>query len=829
MATPPPEAAPVLKEEKPQLPPSPNGISSIDVGCKDAQSPVTESKPDASVKERQPDSTKPTPVNGHDTAVTNGVNTKSPPKSPAAESAARQAAKTEESKSSNTEPSATDEIKKGVAGNNPTSVGGQQPAGSASADTGAAQNPQDTPKSTPDVDNSAQPPQGSTAAAAKTELPHHPSACVKPDGSSNNNVTSKPPSLLPLQSVDQEMRDAPDVPVSPTKLSREREPDTNDEPAAKRTKTGGEGSTPAPFRAPETPIPTSGRSTDGATNGDATMTKMQHKFLLKGIQSLKRMNDSRFYREPVDPVKMNIPHYPQIIRHPMDLGTIERKLKNYEYKTLQALVDDFYLMCQNSLTFNGPDHIVAQEGQKLKGYFQKQINNCPRPDDVEEKKPKKFSPKTSAARREPRTSIGQAVPRPTGGSPQTTTFALGPEGLPVIRRDSTNADGRPKRSIHPPKRDLPYSTKPKKKKYQWELRFCQDVLDELHKPKHFNYAVPFYQPVDPVALNIPTYHSIIKKPMDLATVQSKLKTGQYENAKEFEMDIRLIFKNCFKFNIPGDPTYLAGQKFEEIFSSKWAQKTRYLEAHEPHPEHHSGKSESESDESDEDAGDSDDDGELEQLQQKIAEMTRKVEAIAQKKKKTPPGSKKAGKLKSNSKKDVKKSGSMNLAKKDKKPSSAKPAKPEKQRWVTYQEKQIISNGISSLPDKKMQEALKIIQNNVPSLKGTQETEIELDIDELPNDVLLMLLRFVKKNAPHVMEDEEVVATPTAVNHPPAPKPKKNKPMSKFEQEAQINMLESNLSRFQGGGGGRSPDPVPSVEANESSDDSEDDSEESEEE
>lgn len=113
------------------------------------------------------------------------------------------------------------------------------------------------------------------------------------------------------------------------------------------------------------------------------------------------------------------------------------------------------------------------------------------------------------------------------------------------------------------------------------------------------------------------------------------------------------------------------------------------------------------------------------------------------------------------------------------------------------------------------------------MKGTQETEIELDIDELPNDVLLMLLKFVKKNAPHVMEDEEL-ALPTAPGmNPPAPKPKKNKPMSKYEQEAQINMLESNLSRFQGGG--RSPDPVPSVEANESSDDSDDDSEESEEE
>jgi bromodomain-containing factor 1 len=88
----------------------------------------------------------------------------------------------------------------------------------------------------------------------------------------------------------------------------------------------------------------------------------------------------------------------------------------------------------------------------------------------------------------------------------------------------------------------------------------------------------------------------------------------------------------------------------------------------------------------------------------------------------------------------------------------------------------------------------------------------------------MLLKFVKKHAPQVMEDEDEDA-PSA--NPAVPKPKKNKPMSKFEQEAQINMLESNLSRFQGGAG--SPEAMPSVEANESSDDSDDVTEESEEE
>ncbi|BCS01237.1 putative transcription regulator BDF1 [Aspergillus luchuensis] len=835
MATPPPEAPSAIKEEKPQLPPSPNGVSPADTGRTGVQDAVANAKSDAPVNgaEKPTEENKPAKANGstaESTSNTNGVAaTASPPKSPSlptADTSAQPAVASEEAKPSNVDSAATGE-KKETASEKTSAAAQASGEGASGAEPKDTQALQDASKPSTDapsdakVESTAQPSQDS--AAVKTELPHHPSN-AKPESAMQTDAASTAPSVPPLQSVDQEMRDAPDVPASPTKVSRERERDPSDEPAAKRTKIGGEGAASAEFKVPELPTPSEARS-ERATNGEATMTKVQHKFLSKSIQSLKRMHDSRFYREPVDPIKLNVPHYPQFIKRPMDLGTIEKKLKNNNYRTAQAVIDDFNLMVQNALTFNGPDHLVAQEGQKLKITFDKQMANLPRADEVEEKKPKKSVAKPSTAvRRDHRPAPSPSTARATGASPQATTFALGPEGLPLIRRDSANADGRPKRSIHPPKRDLPYSTKPKKKKYQWELRFCQEVLDELHKPKHYTYAMPFYHPVDPVALNIPTYHSIIKKPMDFSTVQSKLRAGQYENAKEFELDMRLILKNCFKFNIPGDPTYMAGQRLEEEFNKKWAQKTRYLEQHEPHVEHHSAESSEE--ESEEDAEESDYDAEkLSLLQKQMEEMTRQIEAIT-KKKKTPPGSKKLGKTKP-SKKESKKPSTMGLAKKESKKSTTKvSAKPEKQHWVTYHEKQIISNGISSLPDKKMQEALKIIQTNVPALKGTQEAEIELDIDELPNDVLLMLLRFVKKNAPHVVEEDPASA---AAANAAAPKPKKNKPMSKYEQEAQINMLESNLSRFQGGGGGRSPDPMPSVEANESSDDSEDDSEESEEE
>ncbi|KAL1969536.1 hypothetical protein VTN77DRAFT_8974 [Rasamsonia byssochlamydoides] len=842
MATPPPEGASVLKEEKPHTP----VLTEVSVDSAVNRSPESLPNGKADLQEKQANATvndaavsankelSPA-VNGHSgsqTPLPNGVGATVKDEALASDSSSKSPATGTqpppgEVSSAQTVSQTTDATSEAPAAplepeanNNPATTPSESKSAEPSNNLVAESRPSDNamtpalqdapPAESTSADINMQDSEQNSQQDASTTLPHHPSSTTMPD-STSETLASKPV----LHSADQAMTDAP---PSPVKVQRERDVDPGEEPAAKRTKTNGDAPETA-FKVPDVPTPTNAPAETPA-EGDSGITKVQHKWLTKCLTSLKRMHDARFFKEPVDPIKMNIPSYPLIITRPMDLSTIEKKLKGGQYPTVDALVDDFNLMVQNAVTFNGPEHLVSQEGLRLKATFEKQMANLPKPDEVEEKKPKKAATKTPAVRRESRTAGGQTAPRQNATSPQSTTFALGPEGLPLIRRDSTNADGRPKRSIHPPKRDLPYASKPKKKKYQWELKFCQEVLDELHKPKYYNFAAPFYYPVDPVALNIPTYHSIIKKPMDLSTVQTKLKTGQYENAKEMEVDMRQIFKNCFKFNIPGDPTYMAGKKLEELFESKWAQKNRWLELHDPASAHHSASSDEESEDEAEDSDDDADQEKLEMLQRQIAEMSKQVEAITAKKKKTPPASKKSGKTKSG-KKDAKKG----LSKKDKK--STKSGKPEKQRWVTYQEKQIISNGISSLPDKKMQEALKIIQNNVPSLKGIQETEIELDIDELPNEVLLMLLKFVKKNAPHVLEEEEPAPPPVPAAVPS--KPKKNKPMSKYEQEAQINMLEGSLSRFQGAAA-RSPDPVPSVEPNvESSDDSEDDSEESEEE
>ena len=43
---------------------------------------------------------------------------------------------------------------------------------------------------------------------------------------------------------------------------------------------------------------------------------------------------------PVDYVALNILDYPTIITHPMDLGTVKKKLENGEYKLFQDFMSD---------------------------------------------------------------------------------------------------------------------------------------------------------------------------------------------------------------------------------------------------------------------------------------------------------------------------------------------------------------------------------------------------------------------------------------------------------------------------------------------------------
>ena len=647
-----------------------------------------------------------------------------------------------------------------------------------------------------------------------TEPPNHPPVPL-PEGAPPETPLDPAPSparstnaatsaLAPQESSnDQAMQDAP---ASPPKVARPREEDDVDAPVAKRAKTEEEVSE-ANFKVPERPAidtQVNGAQMEFSETTTTPLTKPQQKHLQKIMGNVKRIAAAKPFLLPVDPIGLKIPTYPDIIKKPMDLKTLEDNLRADKYSTVEAFVADFNQIVENTQTFNGPEHTVTKSALAMKVSFDKHMESLPNSDVKESAPPKKKAPDPMAirappARRESRSSLPGSARSPTSaGSPQA--FALGPDGIPLIRRDST-LDGRPKREIHrPAPRDLPYThQKPKKKKFQWELKFCDQALKEISKPKYSQYSFPFMQPVDPVALNIPTYLSIVKKPMDFGTIRQKLDRGEYENAKEFEADARQVFKNCYAFNPENDTINSIGHKFESIFNDEWSKKREWLDENTPSSGQRSPDSSEDDKSEDEDEEDEEDDGQLEivsKLQKQIAEMSKQVELITGggKKNKTPPvAGKKAAKASKSIKKDSKKPTAP--APKAEKKAAPKSAKKEKVPYVTYEQKQDISNRINSLSESKMSVALSIIRNNMPNLKGVQEDELELDIDELSNDVLYKLLVFVRKHAPRA-DDSPV--RPVASSSSAAPARKKNKPMSKHEQEARIAQVQSGLSAFQKG-------------------------------
>lgn len=80
-----------------------------------------------------------------------------------------------------------------------------------------------------------------------------------------------------------------------------------------------------------------------------------------------------------------------------------------------------------------------------------------------------------------------------------------------------------------------------------QLRYCNTILKNLRRLKD---VYPFLKPVDPVALNIPDYLNVIKKPMDISTVQTILDNNEYKSYTEFNEDVETIFANCAQYNGP---------------------------------------------------------------------------------------------------------------------------------------------------------------------------------------------------------------------------------------------------------------------------------------
>lgn len=95
-----------------------------------------------------------------------------------------------------------------------------------------------------------------------------------------------------------------------------------------------------------------------------------------------------------------------------------------------------------------------------------------------------------------------------------------------------------------------------------KMRRCRAVFNRLCIEPD---CLPFFDPV--VGDLAAHYDSVIVAPMWLREVHARLVEGAYEDEFDFAFDMRLIFRNCMRYNAPGSLLYLSAQRMYELFDT----------------------------------------------------------------------------------------------------------------------------------------------------------------------------------------------------------------------------------------------------------------------
>lgn len=105
-----------------------------------------------------------------------------------------------------------------------------------------------------------------------------------------------------------------------------------------------------------------------------------------------------------------------------------------------------------------------------------------------------------------------------------------------------------------------------KKRVVKAFKSCNALLQRLMKHKN---GWVFNEPVDAEKFGVSDYHDVIKQPMDLGTVKSRLAQNFYKVPKEFADDVRLTFSNALTYNRKGHEVHAMAEQLLNIFEEKW--------------------------------------------------------------------------------------------------------------------------------------------------------------------------------------------------------------------------------------------------------------------
>ncbi|NXP79872.1 BRDT protein, partial [Ramphastos sulfuratus] len=346
------------------------------------------------------------------------------------------------------------------------------------------------------------------------------------------------------------------------------------------------------------------------------------------MKAIWKHNFSWPFHQPVDAAALNLPDYYSIIKKPMDLSTIKKRLEHNYYTKAAECIEDFKTMFLNCYIYNKPGDDVVFMAQELEKVFMQKIAQMPPEERLvnlnqgkrkrkkleEPQQPNpgtsneqstmqiqaKSSEQPSAATQElhqvtlaplsaaqlaalipaavPITKAKKGVRRKADTTtPSTSTFTASSESSETLNERKAFKSCRSENECMIPDKilkthwpDSQWSPEILKKfQLSKQLQHCNEILQEMLSKKHAAYVWPFLKSVD-VSFSPGENQRIAKYPTDLGTIKKKMDNLEYSDIQELATDVRLMFMNCYKHHYPDHEIVAKARKLQDFFEMHFA-------------------------------------------------------------------------------------------------------------------------------------------------------------------------------------------------------------------------------------------------------------------
>ncbi|XP_037534640.1 protein polybromo-1 [Nematolebias whitei] len=222
-----------------------------------------------------------------------------------------------------------------------------------------------------------------------------------------------------------------------------------------------------------------------------------------------RNNQGQVFSEPFQqlPSRREYPDYYQQIKTPISLQQIRAKMKNGEYESVELMEADLTLMFENAKRYNMPTSSIYKRAFRLQQLMQAKKKELVRRDEED----------------------GDSILSSDAGS---------------VKRKSH------KKNVKKNRMKALYAAVIEARETSTNRRLCELFM------------------VKPSKKDYPDYYNVILEPMDLKTIEYKIRNERYTTEEELIEDMKLMFRNARHYNEEGSQVYNDANVLEKILKDK---------------------------------------------------------------------------------------------------------------------------------------------------------------------------------------------------------------------------------------------------------------------